>query len=345
MRFLITGCAGGIGSCLSKYLLEQGHEVIGVDDLSCGYPESVPDGVDFYKMTVEQFCAHHKEQFNAPYDAVYHLAAYAAECMSPFCRRYNYANNLMPLAHLLNAIIDSDEHHGRLVFASSMAAYGDVTKPPFDESMHPRPKDPYGIAKLACEMDLRVAGDQHGVDWCVVRPHNVYGPGASIWQRYRNVIGLWMRAVLEGKELVVFGNGTQERAFTYVDDILSPLVQAATAPEASGEIINLGGSQPVQLLDLLQQLSVAVDQKLIIKHEPARHEVKRAWCTVSKSEALLGYRDATPLLDGLRRYWQWAREAWHEFPERREPLELLQPEITRGMPRVWHEDFFQQNVK
>lgn len=277
------------------------------------------------------------ELFEKRFDAIYHLAAYAAECMSPFCRTYNYTNNLLPLAGLLNRVIGSGVEHGRVVLASSIAVYGHAT-PPFDESMTPRPDDPYGIAKLACEHDLRVAGEQHGIDWCVIRPRNVYGPGQSIWQRYRNVAGLWMRALLEGNRPIVFGDGRQSRAFTYVDDILSPLAEAAFNPDCSSQVINLGSGRCYTLLDLAEALSDVTGASINLQHEPPRYEAKAAWCDTRKSERLLNYFDRTSLRDGLAKMWDWAQNAWELYPSRRKALAVPRPEIVVGMPPAWLEE-------
>ena len=306
-----------------------------MDDLSCGYRQSVPAQVDFHECDAGDL---NPALFERPFHAVFHLAAYAAECMSPFCRRYNYSNNLLPQAGLLNRIISSQQDHGRFVLTSSVAVYGHAT-PPFDEQMTPHPDDPYGIAKLACEQDLRVAGDQHGVDWCVVRPRNVYGPGQSIWQRYRSVAGLWMRAALEGRPLQVFGDGLQQRSFTYCDDILEPLWNAAFSPDASCQTVNLGSGKTRTLLELVVALREATELDLRVEHLPARHEARRVWCDTRKSERLLKYEDQTELVPGLQRMWTWAKVAWEQHPGRRLPLAVPRPETVVGMPESWVRDF------
>lgn len=334
MRVLITGIAGHLGSRLADYALREqpGTEVIGVDDLSCGYMENVPDGA---QLIIGDAGNRRVIEEHGEFDAVFHLAAYAAECMSPFCRGYNYQNNLVTTGKLVSSLIESD-FEGRLVYASSIAAYGDArgTAPPFDERMHCSPRDPYGVAKLAGEMDVEIAGEQHGLDWCIVRPHNVYGEYQSIWQRYRNVLGLWMRAVLEGRSITVYGDGEQQRAFSYVGDVLPALWRAGTSSLASGHVINIGGSQPTTINDLVATFCEVVDD-VRIHWEPARHEVKHAWCTTKRSEELLQYRDATPLRDGIARMWEWARTAWAMYPDRRDAEDCFEIETQKKMPESW----------
>lgn len=334
MRILITGVAGHIGSRLATWILQEIGEakIVGVDDLSCGYRENIPLGIEFYEASADDPAVVHD---SGPFDYVFHLAAYAAECMSPFVRRFNYRNNLVATAGLISNLIDA-QFRGRIVFTSSMAVYGNG-KAPFDEADLCVPHDPYGIAKLACEEDLRVAGEQHGIGWCVIRPHNVYGPYQSLWQKYRNVIGLWMRAAMEGQPITIFGDGNQLRAFSYIDDILPCLWRAATYDAASERIINLGGSLEYSVNELAAAFTSVVGN-VEVRREPARHEVKKAWATTELSERILGFRDVTPLEVGLSRMWDWSRRAWQDWPERREQEAVPgrdDVETFVGMPEKW----------
>ncbi len=326
MRVLITGVAGHLGSSFARWLLANTDvEIVGVDNLSCGYLENVPEGVDLHVGDLLDGVD------LPPVDYVFHFAAYAAECLSPFIRRFNYTNNLVATANLINWAINAGSVK-RFVFTSSMAVYGRGS-PPFAEDAACHPIDPYGVAKLACERDLQIAGEQHGLPWCIIRPHNLYGPGQSIWQKYRNVLGLWMRAALEGKPLRVYGDGQQLRAFSFIDDCLPCLWAAATNPEAQGQIINLGGERPISIANAAKLVSAITGQGEIVHLEP-RHEAAKAWCTVEKSQRLLGYREQTGLCDGLEAMWAWAQDAWERYPERRE-LPAVSFEVTKGLPSYW----------
>ena len=179
MKVLITGIAGLLGSRLADWIIENKPEVevIGIDDLSGGYLENVNPKVNFWQMNlvdhpIENCFKSHK------FDYVFHFAAYAAEGLSPFIRQYNYENNLVATSRIVNECIKNDVK--RLVFTSTLAVYGHGYGGVFDETQVQKPIDPYGVAKYACEMDIQIAGEQHGLDWCIIRPHNVYGRKQNI---------------------------------------------------------------------------------------------------------------------------------------------------------------------
>lgn len=326
MTILITGVAGLIGSRLAKWIVENTkHGIVGVDDLSGGYFENVPPSIDFHsfdcgnKNNMGWIFKHYKP------DIVYHFAAYAAEGLSPFIRTFNYTNNLIATANIVNLCIQQEVK--RLVFASSMAVYGDG-HPPFHETDDTRPCDPYANAKLACEMDIKIAGQQHRLDWCIVRPHNVYGEGQNLWDKYRNVLGIWMRQHLDGKKLTIFGSGEQRRAFTYVGDILKPLYIAGTNEIASKEIINLGCAFQTTVIEAAQLL-IQIMGGGEIEHLLKRHEVANAYSTHRKASDLLGYSDDTPLEFGLTSMWAWAKE------QPRREVKKMTYEIEKGMYESW----------
>ncbi len=327
MRVLITGVAGHLGSRFAHWLLEHvpGVEIIGIDDLSWGYRENVPLGVRFIQRDLLL-------AWGGAVDYVFHFAAFASEGLSPFVRRYCLKNTAEITTCLINAVIRSGGCR-RFVFTSSMAVYGRGAAP-FAEDAHCRPIDPYGAAKLLSETDLQIAGEQHGLPWTIIRPHNVYGPGQNLWAKYRNVLGLWMRAAIEGKPLRVYGDGLQRRAFSYIDDILPCLWAAATRDEAQGEIINLGGESPVTILEAAETLRDVIGPNVRLEHCQGRHEVREAWCTVDRSRRLLDYADRTPLSVGISKMWHWSQEAWDRYPERRvePPLEI---EVPQGLYEYW----------
>ena len=177
----------------------------------------------------------------------------------------------------------------------------------FDENQVPKPIDPYGVAKYACEMDIQIAGDQHGLDWCIIRPHNVYGVKQNIWDKYRNVLGIWMYQHLNSEPMTIFGDGTQTRAFSYIDDNLEPLWKSAVLPEASKQIINLGGIEEISITEACKTLQEVIGGGEIIYKE-ARHEVKHSIPTWQKSIDILGYEYKTDLKKGLTEMWEWAQQ-------------------------------------
>jgi UDP-glucose 4-epimerase len=301
-KIIITGVAGLLGSRMAEWIIENHPtcQIIGIDDLSGGYQEHVPSQVEFHALDLA------KDDISTLFqgvDIVYHFAAYAAEGLSPFIRKFNYSCNLVATANVVNACI---EHQvGRLVFTSSMAVYG-VGTPPFQESDIPSPIDPYGVAKFACEMDIKIAGEQHELDGCIIRPHNVYGRNQNIWDRYRNVLGIWMYQYKRGLPFTIFGDGSQQRAFSCIDDCLVPLWKAGTDPRASKQIINIGSWKYYSIKEASEVLKRVIGDG-DTKHEEARHEVKDALPSHEKSVQLLDYEDKTSLEAGLRDMWNWAK--------------------------------------
>lgn len=328
MKVLITGVAGLLGSRLADWITENKPEIkiIGVDDLSGGYKEHINSNVEFYKININEDSF--KEIFETHnIDYVFHFAAYAAEGLSPFIRKYNYENNLVATAQVINECIK----HGvkRLIFTSTLAVYGHGNFGIFDESQTPKPIDPYGVAKYGCEMDIQIAGEQHGLDWCIIRPHNVYGIKQNIWDRYRNVLGIWMYQYMNGEPMTIFGDGEQKRAFSCIDDILEPLWNAAIKKEASKEIINLGGIEEWSINDANKILmEIITDGKIVYKE--GRHEVKNSIPTHQKSVDILGFKHKTSLRDGLKSMWEWAQKQ-----PKRDRFLWDSYEIDKGIYSFW----------
>lgn len=323
MKVLVTGCAGLIGSNFCEYLLKTFPDivVIGVDNLSGGYQENIPKGVKFIKADLtckvdQQLIERRCFQLDDNVDYIFHFAAYAAEGLSPFIRQFNYMTNCVATAFLINCGIKYNIK--RFVFTSSMAVYG-KEQVPFDEALVPKPIDPYGIAKYASEMDLAVAYEQHGMEYCIIRPHNVYGAKQNLWDPYRNVLGIWMWCALHDKPYTIYGDGEQTRAFSYVHDVLPCLWKAAVDCRAKNQIINVGGINEYSLNNARDVLASITGFDESVYLEP-RHEVKHAWSTYQKSIDLLDYKETVDLEGGLRLMWEWAKSSpdrpkkyWEEY--------------------------------
>ena len=305
-KVLITGVAGLLGSRLADWLIETKEDVIvcGIDDLSGGSAENVNPQVLFYQMNLTQHPIEEVFETFKP-DYVFHFAAYAAEGLSPFIREYNYENNLQATAAIVNQCIKYDVK--RLVFTSTLAVYGHGDGGVFNETQVPKPIDPYGVAKYGCEMDIQIANEQHGLDYCIIRPHNVYGIKQNIWDKYRNVLGIWMYQHLNGEPMTIFGDGEQTRAFSYIDDSLEPLWNAAIRPQASKEIINLGGIEEHSIKDASEILKEVIGGGEI-QYMEGRHEVKHSIPTFQKSVDILGFEHKTNLKEGLEQMWEWAQK-------------------------------------
>lgn len=326
-NIIITGVAGLIGSRFADWILhnKSNYTIIGIDDLSGGYIENIDSRVKFYNRRIgvdpleDLF-----EKYQPEY--VFHYAAYAAECLSPFIRKYNYQNNLIASADIINNCIKYSVK--RLIFTSTLAVYGDAM-PPFDESLIPNPIDPYGVSKFACEMDIKIAGQQHGLDWCIIRPHNVYGAKQNIWDKYRNVLGIWMYQYMNNQPMTIFGDGLQTRAFSFIDDILPCMWNAAELPNASNQIINVGGKIHTQIKTACEIVQKVIGGGDIIFKE-ARHEVKNAYVTWEKSVNILGYEEKHNLEQGVTKMWAWAKNQ-----PKRTRFEWNQFELEKGIYSYW----------
>lgn len=332
---LITGVAGLIGSQLAKYIhnLNPKVEIVGIDSLQGGWVQNVDTYVKFYvrdlaKDSVEDIFFKHRPLY------VFHCAAFAAEGLSIFSREHTYKNNVLPTANIVNCCINFPVK--RLVFTSSMAVYGERKDRDFQESDIPLPIDPYGIAKLACEMDIQSAGKSHDLDWCIIRPHNVYGPNQNIWDPYRNVLGIWMKKILSGENPEIYGDGEQVRAFTFISDILPCLWQAATSPRASREIINLGGTTKISINQAAAIFQKITGTEIPFEYKSPRFEVKVAVPTSEKSVDLLGFGTETPLECGIRQMWEWAQKNYCKRRLSIEPIEYPKYETKVGIHPSWY---------
>ena len=326
MNILITGVAGFIGSRMATWILDNKPEykIVGIDDLSGGYLENVDNRVIFIKRDINDSLDDVFNLYNPRY--VFHFAAYAAEGLSPFIRKFNYQNNLVATSNIVNNCITYGTK--RLIFTSSMAVYG-IGNPPFEETHQPSPIDPYGIAKFACEEDIKIAGIQHGLDWTIIRPHNVYGINQNIWDKYRNVLGIWMNQYLNGEPMTIFGDGNQTRSFSFIDDCLEPFWKCAIQENTSNEIINIGGTKSYSINEANKILREVIGGGEFV-HKEERHESKYSYPTHEKSVDLLEYKDVVDLREGLTRMWNWAQKQ-----PRRETFIWNNFEIEKGIYSFW----------
>ena len=330
MNILITGVAGLIGSKFADWIIanKSNIHIIGIDNLSGGYIENINKSIEFYNLNLNDYKKIEKIFKNNKITYIFHFAAYAAEGLSPFIRKFNYENNLLVTTNLINLSIKYNIK--RFIFTSSMAIYGNSDgKLPFNEDSPQIPIDPYGVAKLACEQDIIIASDQHNLDYCIVRPHNVYGDKQNIWDKYRNVLGIWMYQILNNEDITIYGNGEQSRAFTYIEDILKPLWNAAVYEKAKNEKINLGGIYNITL-NKASDILLEITQKGKKKYLEKRHEVKHAYTSYDKSVKLLDFEMKTSLKEGLEKMWIWAK-----LQPNRERKKWTKYELDVGIYSYW----------
>jgi UDP-glucose 4-epimerase len=324
---LITGGAGFIGSHVAQHLLSSGHDVVVLDDLSGGFIANVPPSAIFVqgsildtKLIDDLFLTHH-------FKYVYHLAAYAAEGLSHFIKRFNYMNNLIGSVNLINASLN----HGVdcFVFTSSIAVYGSGQSP-LTEDVIPKPEDSYGIAKLAVEQELKACHEMFGLDSIVFRPHNVYGERQNIGDRYRNVVGIFMNQLLLGEPMTIFGDGCQVRAFTHIGDIAPVIADSVNYPSARNQIFNIGADQPHTVNELAEIVAKAMKTEPHTVHLNPRNEVKVAFSDHRKAEKVFGLRTKVSLEAGIGAMAAWVKEHGARKSSIFEDIE-----VTRNMPPSW----------
>ena len=328
-KILITGVAGLLGSRLSDWVINNtNYEVVGIDDLSGGFTENINPKVKFYKFNLTNL-EKLKEVFKKEnIEIIYHFAAYAAEGLSPFIRKFNYENNVIASSNLITCSIEFSIK--RFIFASSMAVYGEKYEPPFHEDLLQAPIDPYGVAKYAVEMDLKIASHQHGLNYTIIRPHNFYGINQNIWDKYRNVLGIWMYQILNKESPTIFGDGSQVRAFSYVDDSVIPFWNASQNDDCKGEIINLGGTKEYSISEACNILINVTGQNIKPVYLEPRHESKYAWATWDKSIELLGFEHKVNLEEGVTKMWEWAKKQ-----PNRERYVWPEYELNKGIYEYW----------
>jgi len=327
MAILVTGAAGFIGSHVAEQLVRRGHEVVGLDDLSGGFADNVPKGAVFVQGTVLDTALLSRLFVEHRITHVFHLAAYAAEGLSHFIRRFNYTNNVVGSMNVLNEAVKAEVRC--FVFTSSIAVYG-AGQTPMRESLRPEPEDPYGIAKYAVEMDLQAARHMFGIDSIVFRPHNVYGERQHIGDRYRNVIGIFMNQLMRGEPMSIFGDGTQTRAFSYIGDVAPLIADAIDVPAALNQTFNVGADESTTVNRLATLVATAMGTEPRITHLEARKEVLHAVADHSKVSDVFGYRANWTLERGLKQMADWALGVGPREPSRRADVE-----VVRNLPQSW----------
>jgi UDP-glucose 4-epimerase len=328
-KVLLTGIAGFIGSHVGRHLVDMGYEVIGLDDLSGGFRDNAPKGAELIEGSVTDVALINELFAKHRFDYVFHLAAYAAEGLSHFIRRFNYENNLIGSINLINAAVNAGTVK-LFVFTSSIAVYG-RNQLPMTEDTVPLPEDPYGISKYAVEQDLHAAHEMFGLNYTIFRPHNVYGEGQNIGDPYRNVVGIFLNQIMQGKPLTVFGDGLQTRAFSYIDDVAKPIAAAIQRPAAVNEVFNVGADKPYTVLHLAQVVGKAMGLKAAVQHLPARNEVMHAYSAHAKVDKVFGdLLTHVDLEEGIARMSDWAKKVG---PRQGKPFGKV--EIEKNMPESW----------
>lgn len=324
---LVTGGAGFMGSHVADELLRRGHKVIVLDDLSGGFTENVPKGSEFVMGCITDHVLIDNLFETHRFDYVYHLAAYAAEGLSHFIKRFNYTNNLIGSVNLINASVNYGVKC--FVFTSSIAVYG-TAQLPMTEDTIPQPEDSYGIAKYAVEMDLKASHELFGLRYIIFRPHNVYGERQNIGDRYRNVIGIFINQLMQNEPMTIFGDGEQSRAFSYIDDVAPVIACSVETPEAYNRIFNIGADEPYTVNYLAKVVAEAMGVECNVLHLEPRIEVKHAFSSHEHVERVFGAKASVSLETGVQRMVEWAGNVGARKSRAFDAIE-----ISKKMPPSW----------
>ena len=329
-KVLITGVAGFLGSHLADSFLSQGYQVTGIDNLIGGYKENIPKGVDFHEFDLSDLDKLHKPLLDV--DLVVHTACTAYEGLSVFSPAFVTKNTSHITTTLLSASIKAKVK--KFVHLSSMARYGTQDSLPFVESMTPKPQDPYGIAKLSAELLVKNISETHGMQYVILIPHNIIGPRQKFDDPYRNVASIMINRMAQGKQPIIYGNGEQKRCFSFIQDVISPLMFACENDSVNGRIINIG---PDEEFITINQLGVLISKILNFKnydpiYMPGRpQEVFHANCSANLARDLLNYRTQTTLLEGLTELAEWIKSKGAREFSYHLPLEILNDKT----PKTW----------
>ncbi len=305
-KIFITGIAGFLGSHLADAMLSAGHKVSGCDNLIGGYLENVPEDVDFHQ--VDCMYLNTMNKLLKGIDIVYHTACTAYEGLSVFSPHLITQNTFQITSTMASAAISQSVK--RFVNCSSMARYGEQDKVPFTEDMIPKPKDPYGIAKLCAEQLLNSLSEIHDIEVVHAVPHNIIGPRQKYNDPYRNVASIMINLMLQGRQPIIYGDGEQKRCFSFIQDDIDCLKKLAFQKNVVGEVINIGPDEEfISINQHAKTIADLLDFKLKPVYMPARpQEVRLATCSADKARKLLGYKTHYTLERGLKEMINYIRQ-------------------------------------
>ncbi len=287
MKIFITGVAGFLGSNLAFNLIDRGYDVSGNGNLICGYKDNISSDINFFDTD----CCNFIEMKNSmkECDVLIHCSATAHEGLSSFSPSFITKNIFHASVTTFSAAISNNVK--KIIYCSSMARYGNQ-KHPFVEEMRTEPCDPYGIAKVAAENILVNLCNLHGIEWTILVPHNIVGPRQRYDDPYRNVLSIFLNRMLQDKPALIYGDGSQKRCFSYVDDCVNSIVNCIENKKTNKEIINIGpDEESITIKELANKCANIVGINSKHKYLPARpQEVKFATCSSNKARKILNYK-------------------------------------------------------
>jgi len=297
MNYLITGAAGFLGSHLANMLVREGHQVRGLDDLSAGDSATLSPNVLFTRGDVND--RPKLWTLLQDVDCVYHLAARVSVPESVLYPREYNATNVGGTVSLMEAMRDVGVR--RVVFISSGAVYGEQGGQILSESSSLIPQSPYAVSKLAAEYYVRTIGDLWDIDTVSLRVFNAYGPGQRLPPSHPPVIPYFLRQAMRGSSLVIHGTGTQTRDYVFVDDVVTAMIAASTAPGLDDQVVNVGSGIGTSIRELVRLVVEVTGAEIdVIKNLKTDPGVSQMAADLTLARKKLGYQPRFSLSEGLR---------------------------------------------
>ena len=334
MHIFITGIAGFLGSNLAEYYLKKNFKVSGCDNLVGGSLDNIDrNKINFFKANCEDF--EMMKKITKDVDILCHAAAYAHEGLSSFSPVLISNNNVTGSVSVFTAAIVNKVK--RIVYCSSMARYGNI-KIPFKEEDELKPVDPYGVSKVAAENILKILSKTHNLEYNIAVPHNIIGPKQKYDDPYRNVVSIMINLMLQKKSPIIYGDGTQKRTFSDIDDCIYCLDKLLTDPQIVSQTVNIG---PDEEYISINQLYHLLSNKLKFNLEPKYledrpNEVKEATCSADKARKVLGYKTSVSLDESLNKIINYIKEKGPKDFQYNYPLEIN----NEKTPTAWKEKLF-----
>ena len=334
MNVFITGIAGFLGSHIADKLISQGNQVSGCDNLIGGYLENVPSGADFYQ--VDAIYLNQMKKMTKDVDLIIHTACTAYEGLSVFSPYLVGQNTYQISMSVFTAA--AENKIPKIINCSSMARYGEQDIVPFTEDLLPKPQDPYGIAKYASEQTLDIMSNVHNFQYVNLVPHNIIGPRQKYDDPYRNVVSIMINRILNGNPPIIYGDGSQERCFSDIDDVVDPIIKSIDSPKAIGETINIGPDEDViSIKDLALKILKVLNSDLEpIFVDPRPQEVKLAHCSADKARHILGYNTSVSLDDSIEKIANWIIDVGPKKFRYHLDIEIL----NEKTPKTWTQKLF-----
>jgi len=328
-KILITGISGLLGSTYAKYLINKGgYEVVGIDNMIGGVEGNVPELAEYIRGDIQD--TELLTELCKDVDTVFHTAALPYEGLSVFSPACTVNSIVSGTVSVASACLANDVR--LLINCSSMARYGDQS-PPFTEDMPRKPVDPYGLAKAQAEEHLEMLNEIHGLNFVTVVPHNVIGVGQRYYDPFRNVVGIMINRVLQGKPIIIYGDGEQKRSFSNVYDCIQAVFKIMTSDRnLAKEVVNIGpDDNEITIKELAYKIGHHCNKYPALDYFPDRpREVKNAYCSSDKVRQQFNYNATITTDKTLEEMIAWIKPRVRDF-EYHLPLEFT----TEQTPKTW----------